>query len=189
MQVTRKIFPQYEAHLKKWHGCQGCALSDRVVFAEGSLPCDILFLAKSPDDGAVTHNRPFPRKQDVFYELVPKQGKYLQDVMGIPTYAPTPSWAVCYGMSCRYHTDYDIKASLAACWPKVVELFDMAQPKLVVCLGQIIHGFVITRANSLPYRPPIISVADPDYIERNDDRLGQTIKAQLRIRDAIAKYF
>ena len=173
MQVTKAILPAYTALTAKWNNCKGCALADRVIHAEGQMPADIFFLAKAPDEGATALGRPYPRKDDLFYKVVSETKQ---------------TWVVAYAMSCGYDKEVDAKTAMTACWPKVLEMLAMAKPKLLVCMGQIVHGFVITKANTIVPRPPIIAIPDTDYIGRQDDHLAALIKAQLKVRDAVVKY-
>lgn len=178
--------------MEKWRDCTRCSLCElrsNVVFYEGILPADVLFLAKSPSPEADHYSAPFPRGTDYFYELVPETRKTSTFVLGSSVPA---SWAVTYLVSCGPTEGKLDKALLQPCWTKVIELATICKPRLIVCLGKDVFGHVINNFASLitalGKRPALVSVADPFSFGLSSDPVLQIQKAKLTIAAAVEKY-
>jgi uracil-DNA glycosylase len=182
----------YKDHVAIWTNCKRCPLADRVIFPRGTIPADVLYLAKSPDDAAFTLRQPFANDA-IFNDLLPPERLKLDKLLGRPLPKKAiPKWLVAYMVSCRYEKDViDLKAAMTACWPKVLEVIQLARPKLIVCLGQLVHNFVISQRNSIDLRHiAVISVPAVDWFhQRTPEELALHLKkAQLKIKESCERY-
>lgn len=179
MKYTRAVHPALLQHIDKWTDCTRCPLREcrhNVVYYGGFLPAPVLFIAKAPDQEADHYGTPYPRKQDSFHQLATAAGRH----------------CVTYLVSCGPIPDKLTKQMAEPCWQKVIDLAIMAQPKLVVCLGKDPFTFVIAGikplVDALKYRPAIITVADPFWINTQSDPLQHSQNASLQIEAAVRKY-
>lgn len=200
MKYTKASHQAILDHMLKWSSCTKCSLChlrSNVVFYEGILPADVLYLAKSPSPEADHYSVPYPRKTDYFYELLPQPLLRNSTLLGLPV-CTTPTWAVTYLVSCGPTDGTLEKSLLQPCWTKVLELATIAKPRLIVSLGKDVFGHVVNNLNSLTavlgYRPPLITVADPLSFglsggkEGASDPILKVQRAKLTIAAAVEKY-
>ena len=181
----------YKDHIAAWTDCKRCPLSDRVIFPRGKIPAEVLYLAKSPDDAALTLRRPFPNDA-IFEALLPPKRWCIDNLLGYDVPKSAPSFIVAFMVSCRYEKDIiDLKAAMTACWPKVLEVIQLAKPKLIICLGQLVHNFVIMQRMTPALRSQaVISVPAIDWFhQRTPEELALHLKkAQLKIKESCVRY-
>lgn len=124
----------YQVHKEKWLNCQRCVLSSKrnhVVIARGSIPADVLFIGEAPG-----------RSEDVTGKaFVGPAGKVLDDIiaksLGGLSYCLT-NLVGCIPLDdeLNKYPEPSIE-SIKACNPRLIELFRLCKPKLVVMLGKL----------------------------------------------------
>lgn len=132
----------YKAHRQRWLGCTACPLHQRrtkMVFARGKVPAEVLFVGEAPGPSENLLGIPF----------VGPAGKLLDnliveslDLAGItPENTPTMCFTnlvCCIPLegeegSSKFEKPPD--ESVEACSERLVEMVEIAYPKLLVCVG------------------------------------------------------
>jgi uracil-DNA glycosylase family 4 len=124
----------WTGHVTKWSKCRECPLCERrtkVVLARGTIPADILFVGEAPGPSEDLLGVPFcgpaGRLLDqIIKESVPREVDYCLSnlICCIPL----------EDESNKFEEPPD--ESVEACKPRLLELIDLVQPKLLVCVGR-----------------------------------------------------
>ena len=152
-------------HIEKWKDCTRCHLHEGrlyTVFSRGKLPCDVLLCGEGPGESEDSIGRPFcgpaGRKLDEILEYAIPQGI---------TYAIT-NLVLCIPRDeeTGKTKEPDAKA-VKACEPRLLEFIQIAQPKLIVCLGKAAEKY-LQKKSALQLRVPstidIVSTLHPSHI-------------------------
>lgn len=122
----------YQQHKRYWSGCERCCLCEhrkKVVLCRGRLPCDVLFIGEAPGMSEDVIGRPF----------VGPAGKLLdaiaEEALGDRSRAFTNLVACIPKDGELVKTGEPPKESIEACAPRLLELIEMANPKLFVAVG------------------------------------------------------
>jgi uracil-DNA glycosylase family 4 len=131
---------KYQDHVSEWKSCTGCSLCEtrkRVVFARGTLPCDILFVGEAPGVSEDILGVPF----------VGPAGKLLDDliresVRAVFEEAYLPRMAYYNIIGCIPLKDGEKigqppKDAIKGCSRRLAEMVEIAQPRLIVAVGQV----------------------------------------------------
>lgn len=133
---------RYQRHREKWSDCEKCALSDvrsRVVLVRGKLPADLLFVGEAPGASEDVLGKPF----------VGPAGKLLDSMLeqALKSFDIDVRVAITNIIGCipLLSDDENRKRKVSEppvwairkCRPRLLEVIDMAQPKIVVGLGKI----------------------------------------------------
>jgi uracil-DNA glycosylase len=149
----------YKRHLLAWKNCQRCPLAqkrNRVVFARGRLPCDVLFVGEAPGDSEDVLGQPF----------VGPAGRLLDYIITVGLdgqYDCAMTNLVC----CIPKDETNMKGEppkdcVKTCLPRLEEFIAIADPKVIVCVGLLSKKY--TPAGSIPS----ITVIHPAAILRMD---------------------
>lgn len=146
-------------HVDEWKDCQRCPLArqrDRICLARGSMPADVVIVGEAPGASEDALGLPF----------VGPAGKLLDDVItrALP---PDVPWIMTNLVACFPR---DAKAvgdnqpdhgEILECRPRVVELVNLAQPRLIVRVGKLVQSY-LNFDNTVPF----VDVDHPAYILR-----------------------
>lgn len=134
---------KYSDHKEKWLGCELCELSQcrsKMVFARGSIPCDILFIGEGPGDSENVLGKPF----------VGPAGKLLDHIIdnSIPE---TFSYCITNLVCCLPRgEDGKIgappKSAVKACAPRLKEFVQIARPSGIVLVGDVAAKYITGQA-------------------------------------------
>lgn len=125
-----------QVHVDKWKSCTRCILHQhrkQVVHIRGtSLPCDVLFVGEAPGVSENALGDPF----------VGPAGKRM-DLIVAKSLTSDTSYCLINLIGCIPLDEDKSKAEepetecIEACSPRVRELVEMANPKLIVCVGKL----------------------------------------------------
>lgn len=128
---------KWKRHKKKWSNCTECSLCEgrsRVVLLKGKVPCDVLFVGEAPGVSEDTLGKPF----------VGPAGKLFEEIVEAAMEGIT-NVHVAYTtlIACIPKDEDDIKAkeppkeSIKACAERLVEVAELCNPAIVVCVGKL----------------------------------------------------
>lgn len=128
------------AHVNRWQDCTDCPLCqqrDRIVLARGSLPADIVFVGEAPGASEDALGLPF---------IGPAGGLFDQIIeRSVPsgvTYALT-NLVACFPREAKAAGDNEpTDSEIRSCRPRLEEFLDIADSKLVVCVGSLATQYV-----------------------------------------------
>lgn len=158
----------YQEHLKRWsEGCGSCLCSDanRLVFARGRIPCDVLFIGEAPGESENVIGRPF---------LGPA-GKLLDHIVNKSLPAGITSAFTNLVCCIPREEDSSKKATeppdeaILDCQPRLAEFIEIANPRLIVCVGALARDYLDPQYRhgvKLHRKTPIMDIKHPSAILR-----------------------
>lgn len=124
----------FKKHKERWCNCQRCPLHKtrkHVVLLRGTVPAPVLFVGEAPGQSEDVLGRPF----------VGPAGKLLDRIIGEAGLNPG-DFALTNLIGCIPLDEDNAKVSappedaVTACKPRLIEVFDLVRPKLVVWVGR-----------------------------------------------------
>lgn len=144
-------------HVEAWKNCQRCPLAAQrgnICLARGALPCDVLFVGEAPGSSEDVLGRPF----------VGPAGQLMDQIIARAlspeiTYALT-NLVACYPREAKMRGDNEPeRGEILECRPRLIEFANLAQPKLVVCAGNLAAQYV-KPINTMPQ----VDIIHPAFI-------------------------
>lgn len=157
---------RFQIHVENWRNCKLCPLHSqrrRIVLARGKLPADVLFVGEAPGESEDNLGVPF----------IGPAGKLLDQIIAraMPDYGEVyqrpqlrlafTNLVACFPRDAKRAGNHEPPVeSIQACRPRLDELVEIANPRLVVLVGalsqkhysftpsvSITHPAAILRAN------------------------------------------
>jgi uracil-DNA glycosylase len=149
------LLPRYREHAVQWTRCTACPLCKtrrKVVMYRGQLPCDVLFIGEAPGESENATGIPFIGPagsmlttiiDDARSHLVKEEGiTNAKDKEGEPIFDfrfgisnIVACWPKVEDETSSGKTRVPNKEEVLACQPRLIEIIEMADPKLIVTLG------------------------------------------------------
>lgn len=157
-------------HIEEWKNCAACEYHRtrrRVVLGKGDVPCDILFIGEAPGDSENNLGKPFVGKSGNLLHtqvVTPVLAAFLPEVYKVAY----NNIIACIPLVGREKEEPDA-ACVAECKPRLEEFIDIANPRLIVCVGQIATDWMdpVHKLSIKPHRPvPQIHIEHPASILR-----------------------
>jgi DNA polymerase len=166
----RLSFQEVEAQAK---GCTLCRLKDsrtQVVFGEGPVPCDLLFIGEAPGEVEDQTGRPF----------VGPAGKKLDEVLASVGIQREQVY-ISNTVKCRPPNNrLPQKDEMETCWPYLEAQIYHLKPKIIITLGnaptQLLlntqEGITTLRGKFIPWKNgiEIFPMFHPSYLLRNPSK-------------------
>ena len=180
---------QLKKKVEECHACGLCETRNNVVFGEGSVDADIMFIGEAPGQTEDETGRPFVgRAGQLFDKYLVAVGLCREQVY------------ICNTIKCRPPKNRDpLPEEQAACLEYLREQTRIIDPKLIVCLGRIAAfriispDFRITRDHGVFYERKgkiLTAVYHPSALLRDprkkDDMLADMMKIKEKA-DELAK--
>jgi uracil-DNA glycosylase family 4 len=126
---------RWEKHQRDWEYCTRCSLCKtrtKICLCRGKIPCDIFFCGEAPGESEDAIGQPF----------VGPAGKLLDHIVnrsGASKYRCLyANLVACFPAEAKDTDDHaPPKESILACAPRLAELIEIAQPKLIVYVGAL----------------------------------------------------
>lgn len=182
---TRMHLNQWQRHKADWKTCKRCSLCEsrtHVVLLRGCIPADVLFIGEAPGEGEDLRGLPF----------IGPAGRKLDQVIEIAQRHVEFRYAITNVVGCFPHSVGDAgevtiqkptREQLAACAPRVREVIDMVQPKLLAVLGKIAKSAV----PEVPFRT--VHLIHPAAIIRSNSERIPTKRMASALEAAVRKVF
>lgn len=144
-------------HAAKWKDCTKCPLGHqrfRICLAKGQVPCDVLFVGEAP--GA---------SEDATGEVFcGPAGNLLQEIINRALEPETrlafTNLVCCFPREAKSRGDNEPERDeILSCRPRLIEFANIAQPRLVVCVGTLAEAYVRGI-----YGGPGVHITHPAYI-------------------------
>lgn len=155
MPVAKRSLPVVPAdawgtHVAKWKDCQACPLCEqrfRICLARGTVPCDVLFIGEAP--GSVENDLGLPFKGpagNLLDQIIERALGCLRiqtPTGGVPVTHALTNLVCCFPAEAKAAGTNEPRAvEILACRPRLVEFANIAQPRLVVCVGSLATKYV-----------------------------------------------
>jgi DNA polymerase len=153
--------------VEQWQGCTRCFLKEvrhRTVLVRGDVPCDVLMIGEAPGKSEDDLGAPF----------VGPAGQLLDQILkrSVPDGVRV---ALTNLVACIPLTDDGKKLTeppveaVEACTPRLLEIIDLANPAVVVCVGTEARDWLDQKySRCIPCDRPMIDVLHPAYILRQN---------------------
>lgn len=136
---------EYQTHVAAWKNCRRCPLWERrtkVVLARGSLPAEVLFVGEAPGPSEDLIGVPFIGPAGRFLDSMIDESYEMAGLEGAPRVAFT-NLVACIPLEKdgdKFEQPPD--KSVQKCSPRLVKFFALAQPKLLVCVGNVAEAWL-----------------------------------------------
>lgn len=141
--LRRSILKAWTAHRDRWKTCRDCPLCEdrrEVALVRGCLPASILFMGEGPgaaeDAGGWPFIGPAGAQWDAIYQEA--LANLLEDdgLDGSEVRVALANIVGCRPVDDLGNNRAPSKKEAVACRPRVLELLEMAQPKVLVLMGR-----------------------------------------------------
>lgn len=158
---------RYSLFKDEWKECTACELHHgriNVVFARGSLPCDVLFIGEAPGESENVVGKPFMGPSGRILDTIIKKG--LPDGL---------KWAMTNMVCCIPRDEEGDKVSeppdecIEACSVRLVQFVELANPRLIVGVGRLAGDWLTPGySHSIKFHKkiPLVSFTHPAAILR-----------------------
>ena len=185
----------YEQHKSRWNGCTKCELHqtrNRMVFAKGTVPCQILICGEGPGHSEDSLGVPFKGPAGQLLDKIIQRS--------IPINVP---YAVTNLVCCIPKTEEGDKvheppdAAIKACSERLLDFFRVCDQgdtlKLIVCVGGVARDWLDPKwkgSIKLPKKLPIVDITHPAAILRRNlaQQSLDVQRAIITIATAIEEY-
>ena len=192
-------------HIQSWSNCAACALHNsakRKVFYRGMVPCDIMFIGKSPDEHEDDTGIPSignglkeiiratidAHNAETFLGL--SKDAQIAACFGVHSQGYKLQWCITNSVCC-YAPDgrEPDRDELAACSPRLAEFVYLCNPKLIITLGRVADKAYMKLLSHLPENIRQLPVPHPTAFYNKEDPDLEKKKMILSINSAIKNIF
>ncbi len=177
-------------HVNKWKDCQACPLCnqrDQIVLGRGQVPCDVLMIGEAPGEVEDTTGLPFKGPAGALLDRIVERA--LSDLDVVAAYCNLvccfPRDKKLMGLT-NYSSNHEPdRAEILACRLRLVEFVNIAQPRLIVCVGALATDY-IDQQDTIK----CINIVHPAHILAHMPKVQQDYainKCIVQIRTAVDK--
>jgi uracil-DNA glycosylase family 4 len=145
-------------HVSKWRECTKCPLCTqrfRICIARGVIPCDVLFIGEAPGASEDARGIVFDGPAGSLLDQIVSKAIDCDVVACAYT-----NLVCCFPRDAKMRGDNEPeRAEILACRPRLIEFINIAQPKLIVCVGGLATSYV-DHGDSVP----CVDIVHPAYI-------------------------
>ena len=131
-----------QQHRENWKDCTRCALSlvrNKVVLVRGTVPCDVFFIGEAPG-----------KSENIIGDPFVGPAGHLQNRIMRKAFAAFPHLTYCLTnlVACipfdedRNKTVNPEATEILSCKPRLLELYGIAHPRLIVCVGKLARSWL-----------------------------------------------
>lgn len=183
----------YQSHIDKWKDCVRCPLHEgrnRVVFARGKIPCDVLFVGEAPGTNENASGYPFDGPAGIKLDEIIQAAldsiiapiDYSASELDLMTEGKIYQWEPprigyynlvgCYPRKEKEAgTNEPPIEAIKACAPKLREFVELSYSKLIVTVGKLSDKWVPAATHTIAKDPKAravqwASIVHPAFILR-----------------------
>ena len=159
---------KYELHIQRWgKGCGAsiCCEANRIVLARGKIPCDILFIGEAPGVSEDVLGLPF----------IGPAGKLLDQIItrSVPSSlrVALTNLVGCIPKEGGTKTGEPDDESILSCKPRLEEFIGIANPRLIVAVGNLSRTFLergMRDSVRIPREVKVAGIVHPAFILRQN---------------------
>ncbi len=132
--------PTWPEHIEKWKDCQRCPLAQQrsqICLARGTLPADIMFIGEAPGMSEDALGLPFKGPAGELLDHI------IERALPAGTTYLLTNLVACYPREAKGRGDNEPeRGEIMECRPRLVELANLTQPRLVVTVGGLAEQYV-----------------------------------------------
>jgi len=174
---------RWALHVAQWKDCVACPLGEqrhRICLARGDIPCDVLFIGEAPGAGEDATGKPFVGPAGALLETIRERA------LPSDCRVAFTNLVACFPREAKTRGDNEPeRGEILECKPRLIEFVNIAQPKLLVCVGSLTH-------HHIGHKDTIacVDIVHPAYILARMPKVQQGFAAQkcvVQIRNAYAQ--
>lgn len=144
-------------HVNHWKDCVKCPLGQqrfRICLARGTVPCDVLFVGEAPGASEDAIGEPFVGPAGNLLDQI------VEKALAPEVRRAFTNLVCCFPREAKARGDNEPeREEILACAPRLVEFANIAQPRLVVCVGDLAEHYV-----KRVYGGPRVHIVHPAFI-------------------------
>lgn len=189
------FLPCVTEHVNVWAKCELCPLGrpntfwTNHVFMRGFIPCDVLFVCEAPDFSEDVVGMPMLNDRGLLLDQIidqsSKQAYGREDGY---------KWCITNAICClpsdgRGGTRPAKQKEMDACKPRLIEFCNIAQPNLIVAVGNAGEKAVaaVIKSGQLSFKPTIEQIRHPTWIHNQTDKQLEIKRAVMCLAEALEK--
>ena len=190
----------FRRHVERWQNCTACSLCagrQQVVLARGEIPCDVLFCGEAPGESEDCIGAPFIGPAGQLLDRIIERAGFNSQHIDLPNNHWRPlRWAFTNLVCCIPRAEDGGKAtepndeSIRACSVRLVEFVEIADPKLIVCVGKLAKDWLDPdwrHSIELHRKIPLVAITHPGAIVRANLAMQglMTQRCEVVLRNAV----
>lgn len=188
----------YDLHLERWgQGCDSdaCELASKVCLGKGQLPCDVLFVGEAPGPSENVIGNVFVGPAGLLLDQIIRNAiGHLKKKNGSDVRKAFTNLVNCIPLDedgSKFTEPPD--EQIISCQPRLKEFVDMADPKLIICVGKLANDWLNTgykHGLKLAKKVPMVQISHPARILRSNvaDRGLMTQRCVIAIRNSVEEH-
>lgn len=161
-----------QLHVLDWSECRRCSLHEKrqqVCISRGRVPCDALFIGEAPGFSEDAIGEPFVGPAGMLLDKIIARAEGPDSRSRRVIAKAFINLVGCIPLDeDGQKTMEPMPEAIAACAPRLHQFMAIAQPRLVVCVGQLATTYVVddSRMPDCFRRAQVISIDHPAYLIR-----------------------
>jgi uracil-DNA glycosylase len=164
---------RYSLWVSKYENCDRCYFSDvrkKIVNYRGQIPCDVLFMGEAPGESEDVLGRPFVGPAGKLLDQWINAAKAIFDGSTVNLRIGFTNAIGCIPRDLEKFDKISDppKECVFACKTRVMELIDIAQPKIIVAVGKVAEKWLVDNCLDIDQSIHTMSVTHPAAILRGE---------------------
>lgn len=188
---------RYQLHVEKWKDCTKCDYHKhrkKVVFMKGQIPCDILFVGEAPGVTEDIFGKPFHGPAGNLLHEIINDALKLVDAKENEFRLAYTNIVACIPKINKYEKEKEpYPECVKECAPRLQQQIEMANPKVIMCVGRTAKDYLKTGYFNCKERYKIspwvelCSMFHPSYLlhKPNNDRKRLEKSCSLNVQGAL----
>lgn len=158
----------YETHVKQWGNCTKCPLHKtrkKIVLARGKIPATVLFIGEAPGQSEDVLGVPFIGPAGKLLDNQIEQAELEAEVSYSKLFSNLVG-CIPKDPNTNRKNEEPVAEEIEACSPRLEQLFKLAKPKLIVCVGKLSEKVGKAYEWGITNKCKTVSIAHPAFILR-----------------------
>lgn len=181
-------------HLLAWRDCRECHYSEtrrKIVLGRGDVPCDVLFIGEGPGPSEDMLGLPFIGKSGKLLDRIVRRVFGPPDKMRYRV--AFNNIVACIPIESGHQKEEPDAECVLACRPRLEEFIKIAEPRLIIAVGQEAAGWLdqaFKNCIQLPGRIPVVEIEHPGSMIRKPESAQRMAEhaASVIISTAVIQY-
>lgn len=172
--------------------CPLCTQRDRICLARGMVPCDVLFIGEAPGASEDAIGQPFVGPAGELLDKIIDRALEQWQVPGTvgPSYnsiiCAYTNLVACFPREAKMRGDNEPEdGEILECRPRLIEFVNIAQPRLIVCVGGLASQYIDQR-DTVPCVNLVHPAAILGHMKSKVQKDNAILRCTVLLRSAVA---